>query len=185
MPEPREAQKVFDPASGDPVAVLKNSKVSDVWPGVISALTGRPAALTRRWIPVQPRPVSTCPASGRNRPSQALALFLQLLQVLELSSAHAAIQLSPSTIGPLRHADLTHGSKIVMPCPCRTSTCRSFNTVVTGSSPDPASTDPPICGTNPFRPAAHFQGATPDGNPVASLSLTWRVKTPVSPFAAC
>ncbi|MBL3701068.1 hypothetical protein GI582_00005, partial [Sulfitobacter sp. BDSS02] len=51
----------------------------------------------------------------------------------------------------------------VAPCPCRTSTCRSFDTISSGFSRFPAIADPPICGTNLSQLVDHFQGATPEG----------------------
>ncbi|MGR3600489.1 MAG: IS6 family transposase, partial [Heliomarina sp.] len=47
-------------------------------------------------------------------------------------------------------------------CPCRTLTCRSFDTISSGFSRFPAIADPPICGTNLSQLVDHFQGATPD-----------------------
>ncbi|MGR3603563.1 MAG: hypothetical protein ACU0FH_24430, partial [Heliomarina sp.] len=46
-------------------------------------------------------------------------------------------------------------------CPCRTLTCRSFDTISSGFSRFPAIADPPICGTNLSQLVDHFQGATP------------------------
>jgi len=96
-----------------------------------------------------------------HRPPKPLVLLLKLFQARELRLLHSIIELPPSIVRLLRHADLPHRISRRRAVYCRTSTCRSFDTTSSGFSRFPAIADPSLCETILARLVDKFQRAIP------------------------